>query len=103
MTKNTLWTRTKIQTSSFKEIISLIREGVFLEWEIHIDDIDFYLIIRYQGNADPGNEFYVGLAGESEFFVDECYVDADCDKEELVEYLKQFHLNPHQFAEQYGN
>lgn len=85
------------------QIIPLINEGMFLEWEIHIDDIDFYLIIRNQGTADLNNEFYIGIGWESEFFVDECYVDADCNAEELIEYITEFRSNPHQFIKHYGN
>ncbi len=104
MMKNTFYTRTLVESSSFKEIVSLIREGVFLEWEIHFrEELDFYLVIRNQGTADPGNEFYIELAGMSEFFEDTCCVDADCSREELVDYLKQFDLNPHQFVETYGH
>lgn len=104
MMNNKFYTRTLVSSSSFKEIISLIREGVFLEWEIHFqEELDFYLVIRNQGTADPGNEFYIELAGMSEFFEDTCCVDADCSREELVDYLKQFDLNPHQFVETYGH
>ena len=85
-----------------EQIIPLIQEGMFLEWELHHPDIANYLIIRNQGNADPNNEFYVGLGGMSEFFEEECYVDADCNADELIEYITEFRSNPHQFVETYG-
>lgn len=100
--KQTITVRQKLEALD-SQIIPLIKEGMFLEWEIHMDDISFYLVIRNQGTADPGNEFYVGLAGESEFFEEEYDVDTSCSSDELIEYITQFRSNPHQFVETYGN
>ncbi len=100
--KQTITVKQKLEALD-DQIIPLIKEGMFLDWELHIDDIDFYLIIRNQGIADPNNEFYVGLDGMSEFFEEECYVDADCNADELIEYITEFRSNPHQFVETYGH
>lgn len=85
-----------------EQIIPLIREGMFLEWEIRIDDIEFYLVIRNQGTAQLRNEFYIGLEWESEFFEDESCVDSSCSADELIKYIEEFRSNPHQFVETYG-
>lgn len=83
-------------------IINLITNWLFLEGTIRIDDIDFYLKVIYAGTWDCLHEYDVMLAGESEFFEETHLVDS-CDADDLIEYIKEFHSNPHQFAETYGN
>ena len=85
-----------------EQIIPLIREGMFIEWEIHIDDIEFYLTINYAWSADPIHEYDIGIAWQSEFFEEQCHIDS-CDADELIEYIEEFRSNPHQFVESYGN
>lgn len=100
--KQTITVRQKLEALD-SQIIPLIKEGMFLEWEIHIDDIDFYLIIRNQGTAQPDNEYYIELGGQSEFFEETCEVDADCSPDELIDYINLFRANPYQFVETYGH
>lgn len=85
------------------QIIPLLEEGMFLEWPIRIDDVDIYLHIYNNGPSDPSNEYNLMLCWESEFFVDEVQVDADCSAFDIIEYIKEFRSNPHQFAETYGH
>lgn len=86
-----------------EQIIPLIQEGMFLSWEIQVEDIEFYLIIRHNWNWELSQEFCVWLWWESEFFIDEHTVDDNCSREQLIEYIKEFRSNPHQFVETYGD
>lgn len=84
------------------QIIPLLEEGIFLEWQIRIDDVATYLHIYNNGLSDPSNEYNLMLCWESEFFVDEVQVDADCSAQDIIKYITEFRSNPHQFAETYG-
>lgn len=86
-----------------EKIIPLINEGMFLEWTIRVDDVDIYLEIRNQGDAEPDDEFNVCLCWESEFFEEKVCIDGDCSPQELIEYITEFRSNPYQFAETYGD
>jgi len=86
-----------------EQIIPLLEEGMFLEWQIRIDDVDIYLHIYNNGPSDPSNEYNLMLCWESEFFVDEVQVDADCSAHDIIQYITEFRSNPHQFVETYGN
>lgn len=98
--KQSITVRQKVEALD-EQIIPLINEGMFLEWEIHIDDIDFYLSISYSTNdMEP---YEVHLVGNSEFFDDYCLVASPCRPEDIVEYITEFRSNPHQFVETYGN
>lgn len=84
------------------QIIPLIEEGMFLEWQIRINDVPIYLHVYNNWPSDPSNEFNLMLCWESQFFVDEVQVDADCSAQDIIQYITEFRSNPHQFAETYG-
>lgn len=95
--------KNNIAVRDVKDVIILIKKGKFLEWQIRIDDVDIYLHIYNNGPSDPSNEYNLMLMWESEFFVDELQVDADCSAHDIIQYITEFLSNPNQFAETYGD
>lgn len=100
--KQSITVRQKVEALD-SQIIPLIKEGMFLEWTIRVDDVDIYLEIYNQWRSEPNDEFNVCLCGESEFFEEKLCIDWDCSATELIEYITEFRFNPYQFAETYGD
>ncbi len=90
-------------TALDSQIITLIREGMFLEGDIRVPNVVNYLVIRNQGCADPSNEFYVWLAEIPDYDADEIEIDSSCSSTELIQYIIEFRSNPYQFIEMYAN